>query len=53
LVTWHAFRQPHREERDYTDFGPFRFDADEYVAALERLAIDLQLDDDGHAPLNS
>jgi hypothetical protein len=36
-IEWNFFRQPFRKERDYSDFGPFVFDADRYrktVAAL-------------------
>jgi hypothetical protein len=33
-VSWHSFRQPHRRDRDYSGFGPFRFDAAAYLAAL-------------------
>jgi hypothetical protein len=34
-VTWRSFRQPHRPDRDYSGFGPFRFDAAAYRAALD------------------
>jgi hypothetical protein len=36
-VTWDAFEQPHRSTRDYTGFGPFRFDRRRYDAALQDL----------------
>ncbi len=36
-VTWSDFEQPHRETRDYTAFGPFRFDRHMYEEALAGL----------------
>lgn len=36
-VTWDSFEQPHRSTRDYSGFGPFRFDRRRYDAALEGL----------------
>jgi hypothetical protein len=33
-VVWDSFRQPHRPERDYSRFGPFVFDADQYKEAV-------------------
>src|SRR4051812_46116737 len=30
LVIWDSFEQPHRKTRDYTAFGPFRFDRNQY-----------------------
>lgn len=35
LVTWDSFEQPHRKTRDYTAFGPFRFDRHRYDNALQ------------------
>lgn len=35
VVTWSSFRQPHRPDRDYTGFGPFRFNAEQYAAAID------------------
>ena len=36
-VTWADFEQPHRPTRDYTGFGPFRFDEQAYGRALESM----------------
>jgi hypothetical protein len=38
LVTWDSFEQPHRKARDYTAFGPFRFDRHLYDDALQTLS---------------
>ena len=37
-VTWSLFEQPHRAGRDYTWFGPFVFERDQYEAAVGALA---------------
>lgn len=37
LVIWDSFEQPHRKTRDYTAFGPFRFERHQYDAALSTL----------------
>ncbi|MEU8138297.1 hypothetical protein [Streptodolium elevatio] len=37
LVIWDSFKQPHRKTRDYTTFGPFRFELRQYGAALDAL----------------
>jgi hypothetical protein len=36
-VLWTRFRQPHRLQQDYSDFGPFIFDAVQYRTALAHL----------------
>jgi hypothetical protein len=36
-VKWSSFRQPHCPERDYSGFGPFVFDADQYKKAVSAL----------------
>jgi hypothetical protein len=38
LVTWDSFEQPFRPMRDYTEFGPFEFDREQYDAALGDLS---------------
>ncbi|MGK5550322.1 hypothetical protein ACSNOI_01795 [Actinomadura kijaniata] len=37
LVIWDSFEQPYRKTRDYTTFGPFRFDHHQYDDALRAL----------------
>lgn len=37
-VEWSHFRQPHRPAWDYTDFGPFTFDAPQYLTAVRSAA---------------
>jgi hypothetical protein len=34
-VRWFDFVQPHRPDRDYSEFGPFDFDLDGYASAVE------------------
>jgi hypothetical protein len=41
-VKWDKFTQPFRAERDYSAFGPFVFDAAQYLDALAGLQLDLQ-----------
>ena len=36
-VIWDSFQQPHRPERDYSKFGPFLFERQQYHDALSAL----------------
>lgn len=36
-ITWDKFSQPHRPDRDYSTFGPFTFDFDQYSDAISAL----------------
>ncbi len=36
-VVWDSFGQPHRRERDYSDFGPFVFEVHQYRQAVADL----------------
>lgn len=36
-VVWERFRQPHRPQRDYSGFGPFRFALADYRAAVQEV----------------
>jgi hypothetical protein len=38
-VVWDRFKQPHRPERDYSQFGPFVFDAAQYRTAVRALQV--------------
>lgn len=40
-VKWANFSQEHRPERDYSNFGPFVFNADQYRGAVVKLCDDL------------
>lgn len=37
-VTWTDFQQPFGKNRDYSEFGPFTFDLQQYMAAVEAAA---------------
>jgi len=37
-VVWDTFKQPHRPLQDYSDFGPFVFDAEQYTKAVVEVA---------------
>lgn len=43
-VQWSHFLQPHRDDRNYTDFGPFVFERDQYDDAVQDLASTLSSD---------
>jgi hypothetical protein len=36
-ITWQSFEQPHRPARDYSSFGPFVFELEQYEEALHSL----------------
>jgi hypothetical protein len=40
-VVWNSFQQPHRPEWDYSQFGPFAFEGNEYRQGLTDLQGDL------------
>jgi hypothetical protein len=40
-VTWDCFEQQHRRNRDYSAFGPFVFDIDQYRKAVAVLCAEL------------
>jgi hypothetical protein len=37
-IVWEHFKQPYRPERDYSSFGPFRFETDQYQQTVIELA---------------
>ncbi|MGW4118101.1 hypothetical protein [Nocardia sp. NPDC004711] len=41
LVVWDCFEQPYRTTRDYTAFGPFLFDRDQYDKAVQTLSAEI------------
>lgn len=45
-VVWSEFEQPHRRQRDYTDFGPFAFPRAQYDEAITDLTDALERIDD-------
>ncbi|WP_406458676.1 hypothetical protein OG782_36835 [Streptomyces sp. NBC_00876] len=44
-VNWGSFEQPHRKRRDYSGFGPFRFDRLQYADAVRVLSAALDSDE--------
>jgi hypothetical protein len=38
-VVWDSFQQPHRPERDYSEFGPFVFEAQQYREAVAAMRV--------------
>jgi len=40
-ICWDGFVQPHRRERDYSEFGPFAFSRTQYDDAVKDLRIRL------------
>jgi hypothetical protein len=41
-VCWTRFRQPHRTQWNYDDFGPFTFERKQYEAAVTEAVHQLQ-----------
>ena len=41
-VTWSEFEQPHRPQWDYTGFGPFRFDREDYERVLVLISLEFE-----------
>jgi hypothetical protein len=37
-MVWDMFRQEHRPDRDYSSFGPFTFDAEQYKTVINEIA---------------
>jgi hypothetical protein len=37
-IVWDQFKQPHRQDWDYSQFGPFVFESTQYKSALTELA---------------
>ena len=42
-VIWDSFRQPHRPERDYSQFGPIDFEADQHLQAVAGLDMEFSI----------
>jgi len=40
-VAWEGFKQPHRPDRDYSNFGPFVFNAKQYRDAVAKLQMEI------------
>lgn len=40
-IAWTDFAQPHRDERDYTGFGPFVFEQKQYEETVRRAVAEL------------
>lgn len=43
-IVLNTFRQPFRADRDYSEFGPFMFDFDQYRNAVNRLTLEFPSD---------
>lgn len=52
-VTWRNFKQPFRAERDYSGFGPFKFDREEYEGAVRSATDALGSDESQGHPVTS
>ncbi|MGY0496939.1 hypothetical protein ACWZHB_00365 [Nocardia sp. FBN12] len=46
LVVWDCFEQPYRTTRDYTAFGPFLFDRNQYDKAVQGLHVTIAATND-------
>ncbi|MFD8255637.1 hypothetical protein [Streptomyces werraensis] len=44
-VIWDSFEQPHRKTRDYSGFGPFHFDRQQYEDAVKALSAAVSSDE--------
>ena len=43
-ISWSVFEQPHRRERDYSEFGPFQFRRSQYESAVDAMKERLSAD---------